>query len=157
FWIHKNHQGLFEALHLLRLKGVEPHVVLTGRVSDYRAPGHFDELMRQVEEWNVVEQVHYLGVVERLDVYDLIRQCICVVNPSLCEGWGYAVDEAAAIGKRVLASDIPAHREQAAPACELFDPRHTRELADRLQHIWHTTEPGPSGQLEVQARANMPT
>jgi glycosyltransferase involved in cell wall biosynthesis len=156
FWTHKNHRGLFEALHVLAGRGLRPHLVLTGRSSDYRDPDHFLGLMRLVTEWNLSDQVHYLGTVERSDVLDLMRQTICVVNPSLFEGWGYAMDEAAAVGKRMLASDISAHRDQAAPECEYFSPTSTDELADKLKSIWRHSEPGPDMHLETAARAQMP-
>jgi glycosyltransferase involved in cell wall biosynthesis len=156
FWIHKNHMALFDALHRLRRSGVEPHIVLTGRVNEYRDPEHFRKLMRQADEWGITSQLHYLGVVERTEVYDLIRQSICVVNPSLFEGWGYTVDEAGAVGKRVLASDLPAHREQQTRACEFFDPCNHDELATMLERIWRTAPPGPSIQLEIEARRRMP-
>ncbi len=156
FWVHKNHALLFKALHLLHQQGVQPHVVLTGRVEDYRDPGHFPRLMRQVTAWNIGPQVHYLGVVERNEVYDLMRQAICVVNPSLFEGWGYGVDEAAAVGKRILASDLPTHREQEPPACEFFDPANAEGLAEKLEHVWDSAEPGPSSGLEADARLRMP-
>jgi glycosyltransferase involved in cell wall biosynthesis len=156
FWIHKNHMALFHALHTLRKLGVEAHVVLTGRVNEYRDPEHFGKLMRQAEEWGIMSQLHYLGVVERAEVYDLIRQSICVVNPSLFEGWGYTVDEAGAVGKRVLASDLPAHREQQTLACEFFDPCNNDELAAMLQRVWRTAQPGPSIPLELEAQRRMP-
>jgi glycosyltransferase involved in cell wall biosynthesis len=100
--------------------------------------------------------VHQLGVVPRSDVYDLIRQSLCVVNPSLFEGWGYAVDEAAAVGKQILASDIAAHRAQQAPACELFNATDTEGLAAKLANIEQTATPGPSLALEAAARRRMP-
>lgn len=156
FWIHKNHVLVLQALRLLRERGACPQVVLTGRAEDYRNPHHFTTLMRQADQWRVAEQVHYLGVVDRPDVFDLIRQSICVLNPSLFEGWGYAVDEAAGVGKRILASDIRAHREQSAPACEFFSPSSSEELAEGLDRIWRTSAPGPSIELEQQARARMP-
>jgi glycosyltransferase involved in cell wall biosynthesis len=156
FWIHKNHMALFRALYTLRKAGVEPHVVLTGRVNEYRDPEHFRRLMRQAEEWAISPQLHYLGVVERAEVYDLIRQSICVVNPSLFEGWGYTVDEASAIGKRVLASDLPAHREQQTLACEFFDPSNSDELAALLERVWRTAQPGPNVPLELEAQRRMP-
>jgi glycosyltransferase involved in cell wall biosynthesis len=156
FWVHKNHTLLFQSLHVLRERNVEPHVVLTGRSEDYRSPDHFDSLMHQVAEWNLTGQVHYLGVVERDDVYDLIRQSICVVNPSLFEGWGYAVDEAAAIGKRILASDLPSHREQNAPECTYFEASDVHQLAGHLECIWRDAQPGPDATLEAAARAHMP-
>jgi glycosyltransferase involved in cell wall biosynthesis len=95
-------------------------------------------------------------VVERAEVYDLIRQSICVVNPSLFEGWGYTVDEAGAVGKRVLASDLPAHREQQTPACEFFDPSNSDALARMLERVWRMAQPGPSIPLEREAQKRMP-
>jgi glycosyltransferase involved in cell wall biosynthesis len=156
FWLHKNHRRLFEALHELAARGVRPHIVLTGSTLEYRDPSYFPALMQYVADLQLSEQVHYLGTVPRADVLDLIRQSICVVNPSLFEGWGYAVDEAASVGKRILASDIAAHRDQAAPACEYFDPGSTEDLADKLQNVWRRAAPGPDAQLEEQARASVP-
>jgi glycosyltransferase involved in cell wall biosynthesis len=156
FWLHKNHRRLFEALDLLSGRGVRPHVVLTGSSLEYRDPEHFPALMQFVADHNLSEQVHYLGSVPREDVFDLIRQSVCVVNPSLFEGWGYAVDEAASVGKRILASDIAAHHDQDPPACVYFDPHSTEELADRLAAVWRDTKPGPDARLETEARARAP-
>ena len=36
FWAHKNHLLVFEALSILKEKGVEPFFVLTGNPTDYR-------------------------------------------------------------------------------------------------------------------------
>jgi glycosyltransferase involved in cell wall biosynthesis len=156
FWTHKNHRRLFEALHVLATRGVRPHVVLTGSASDYRDPGYFRSLMQDMASWNLSDRVHYLGAVQRSDVFDLMRQTICVVNPSLFEGWGYAVDEAAGVGKRILASDIPAHRDLAPPGCEYFSPTSTDDMADKLESVWRHSEPGPDTALETAARAQLP-
>ncbi len=155
FWLHKNHRRLFEALNLLASRGLKPHVVLTGSSLEYRDAHYFPSLMQYVADCHLSDQVHYLGTVSRADVFDLIRQSICVVNPSRFEGWGYAVDEAASIGKRIVASDIAAHRDQAAPACEYFDPNDAEELAERLLCVWQTAAPGPDENLEARARAHM--
>lgn len=152
FWTHKNHIALLRALRMLRQRNVVPHVVFTGSAQDYRDPGHFDRLLASVSEWGLREQVHFLGVVDRVDVFDLMRQSICVVNPSRFEGWGYSVDEAAAIGKRILASDIPAHREQALPACTYFNPTNPEEIAETIASVWETGAAGPDKSLESMAR-----
>ncbi|MBV9170483.1 MAG: glycosyltransferase family 4 protein [Chloroflexi bacterium] len=156
FWTHKNHLGLLEALRILRGRGVRPHVVFTGSTHDYRDPEHFPSLQARIREWELTDWVHYLGIVEHEVVYDLIRQSLCVVNPSLFEGWGFSVDEAAAIGKRILSSDIPAHRDQQAPACEYFDPRSVDEIADKIEQVWLSAAPGPDLTLEARARQCMP-
>jgi glycosyltransferase involved in cell wall biosynthesis len=156
FWLHKNHRRLFEALDLLAARGVKAHVVLTGSSLEYRDPAYFQSLMQYVSDRGLSEQVHYLGTVSRAEVFDLMRQSLCVVNPSRFEGWGYAVDEAASVGKRILASNIVAHRDQAAPACEYFDPNNVDELADDLLRVWQTAQSGPDEQLEWQARSRVP-
>jgi hypothetical protein len=156
FWLHKNHRRLFEALHVLSREGIRPHVVLTGSPADYRDPDYFPTLMQYVADCQLSEQVHYLGSVPRGEVFDLIRQSICVVNPSLFEGWGYAVDEAASVGKRILASDIAAHREQSAPACEYVDANSVEDLACKLRSAWCNAKPGPDLKLEAEARARVP-
>jgi hypothetical protein len=156
FWLHKNHLRLFEALNLLADRGIKPHVVLTGSRLEYRNPDYFQWLMQFVADCQLSDQVHYLGTVPRDDVFDLMRQSLCVVNASRFEGWGYAVDEAASVGKRILASDIAAHREQAAPACDYFDAEDADVLADKLSDAWYTATPGPDLKLEEQARARVP-
>jgi hypothetical protein len=40
---------------------------------------------------------------------------ICVINPSKF-GLGIGIDEARSVGKRILASGLPSHSEQNAPA-----------------------------------------
>jgi glycosyltransferase involved in cell wall biosynthesis len=156
FWLHKNHLRLFEALNLLADRGVKPHVVLTGSTLEYRDPDYFPWLMQFVADCELSDQVHYLGTVSRSDVFDLMRQSVCVVNASRFEGWGYAVDEAASVGKRILASDIAAHRDQAAPACEYFDADDAEDLAEKLLHVWRSAAPGADAQLEQKARARVP-
>jgi glycosyltransferase involved in cell wall biosynthesis len=156
FWVHKNHSLVFEALRIARERGQDCRVVLTGRPEDYRRPDHFQTVMAQVRDWGLTDQVQYLGIVDRAEVYDFIRQSITVVNPSLFEGWGYTVDEAAAVGKHVLASDLPAHREQAPAACEFFDPLDAEDLARHMGEQWRWAPPGPSRDLEDAARERMP-
>lgn len=54
------------------------------------------------------------GGVAYADVYALMRFSVRVINPSLFEGWSSAVEECKSVGKRLVLSGIPVHREQAA-------------------------------------------
>ncbi len=85
----------------------------------------------------------------------LMRQAICVLNPSLFEGFGLTVDEARSLGKRALLSDIPAHREQDPPKANYFDPYNSEDLAEKLRMIWRDAEPGPDIELELEARQSL--
>ncbi len=156
FWKHKNHELAFRAIKALRDAGTGVFLVCTGNSVDYRHPTYFADLWQRLLEWDIGDRVRYLGLVPRQHVLSLIRQSICVLNPSLFEGWGYTVDEARSVGKQVLVSDIPPHREQNPPKAVFFDPHSLDDLVEKLAQIWQKTDPGPDMELEFQARAELP-
>ncbi|OGX05729.1 MAG: hypothetical protein A3G87_06900 [Omnitrophica bacterium RIFCSPLOWO2_12_FULL_50_11] len=156
FWKHKNHERVFEAVKNLKEKGREVTVVCTGSNTDYRHPRYFKDLFKKVSDWGLQQQVIYLKMVPHEHVIQLIRQSICLLNPSLFEGFGMTVNEAASVGKRVLLSDIPAHREQNVPQAVFFEPTQRGDLEEKIDHIWQKTLPGPDWELEKLACQNMP-
>ena len=156
FWVHKNHARVWEALRLLRERGVRPVVVCTGSVVDQRAPLHVADQFRQISEWDLREQVIYLGVVPRQHLFGLMRQSVRVINPSLFEGYGLTAAESRSLGKRTLLSDLPVLREQAPDDSLFFDPRDAADLAEKLELAWTTGAPGPDLALEAQARQELP-
>ncbi len=156
FWKHKNHELAFEAVKLLKDRGIEVFVVCSGYQGDYRHPDYFTDLLRKVSDWRIGDQIKLLGLVPRDHVFQLMRQSVCVLNPSLFEGLGLSVDEGRSIGKKLLLSDIPAHREQCAPQSVFFDPRNLEDLAEKLKAVWHDTLPGPHAEFEIEARESFP-
>lgn len=151
-WAHKNHQGVLDALKQLKAQGLAVNVVCTGALDDYRNANLVSGLLEKLSLAGLREQFILLGTVPRADVFALHRQAICVLNPSLFEGYGMSIAEARAIGKRVLASDLPAHRELNAPSAEYFDPHNANALAHAMMQIWDTSAPGPAFALEQEAR-----
>lgn len=129
FWKHKNHTIVVEALALLKARGKEVVVVCSGMEYDHRDPHYFVSLMQRVEAWGLMRCFRSLGVVPREDVFGLIRNCVSMINPSLFEGWSTSVEEARAIGKRIILSDIAVHREQAPARGAYFDPSSAEALA----------------------------
>ncbi|SRR5579884_708603 len=156
FWKHKNHELVFRAVKALKDSGIKISVVCTGNPVDYRHPTYFAGLCSRVSEWGIRDQVINLGLIPREHVLLCMRQSVCVLNPSLFEGWGYTVDEARSVGKQVLLSDIPAHREQNPPKATFFDPRDCDDLTAKLGQIWLNTEPGPDAELESESRRALP-
>jgi len=156
FWKHKNHELVFQALNILKDRGSRIFVACDGYQGDYRHPTYFQELVHKVCRWSVREQIAFLGLLPRDHMFQLMRQSVCVLNPSLFEGFGLTVDEARSIGKRVLISDIPAHREQNPLGALFFDPRDCEDLAQKLEKIWYEIPPGPDMKLESEARQSLP-
>jgi glycosyltransferase involved in cell wall biosynthesis len=156
FWKHKDHQLLFEAVKTLAGRGVDVTVVCTGYPGDYRDAGHFASLWENVSRWGIRDRIIYLGLIPHDDVLLLIRQSVCVVNPSRFEGWGISIAEASAVGKRVLLSDIPTHREQNPPKATFFTPGDPEDLGAKLAAVWNDWTGGPDLELERAARDSLP-
>ncbi len=153
FWQHKNHAMLFQALALLRARGVEPTVVCTGHPADFRSKDYFNTLLRQLHELGVAAQVRLLGLIARHEQIQLMRSALAVVQPSLFEGWSTVVEDARALGKPVIYSDIAVHLEQNPPGGVSFQRDSPESLAERLAEWWQTLPAGPDLAAESAARA----
>lgn len=156
FWKHKNHSRVFQAVRLLKDQGIEVIVVCSGNLIDYRHPNYFSELLQMASRLEIRNQIVFLGLIPRDHVFILIRQSICVLNPSLFEGFGLTTDEARSVGKQLLLSDIHVHKEQGPPKAIFFDPRDQEDLAKKIAEIWRDKSPGPDPELEAEARETLP-
>ncbi len=129
FWAHKNHAVVLRALQLLKEQGVSATVVATGATHDYRQPGFFSQLMRLAAECGVTEDFKVPGVIPYDHLVGLMREAVAFINPSRFEGWSTSVEEAKSMGKAILLSDIPVHREQAPERGVFFDANDPSALA----------------------------
>ena len=157
FWRHKNHEAVFRAVRHLKDQGLDVFIVCSGDLIDYRHPNYFSELLQLASRLGIFHQTLFLGLIPRDHVFALIRQSICVLNPSLFEGFGLTTDEARSIGKQTLLSDIPAHREQNPLGAIFFNPRDEKDLASKLKLVWSQQSPGPDLKLETEARETLPS
>jgi len=155
FWAHKNHEVVVEALDRLRRKGVRVTVVMTGLLADSRDPSNhaLSRLLQAVACGGLAGQVTLLGQVPRKDLVDLMRVAVIVIQPSRFEGWSTVVQDAKALGRPVVCSDIPVHREQAPEAIGFFPCDRPDILADLLAACWDALEPGPDRVGEERALA----
>jgi glycosyltransferase involved in cell wall biosynthesis len=78
-----------------------------------------------------------------------------VLQPSLFEGWSTSVEEVKSLGKSIIVSDIPVHREQDPSFALYFDPQNPAELAEKLLKTEKEKRPGPELELEQSARAQL--
>ena len=138
FWTHKNHEVVIEALAHCSDKVT---VVCTGSTSDHRNAAHFARLQALVSSHGLNRRFRILGIVPYAHVLALMRQSVAVLNPSRFEGWSTPVEEAKLLGKPLLLSSIPVHREQAAGSARYFDPDDHGSLGTLLEDIM--ADPGP--------------
>ncbi len=136
FWAHKNHEVVIEALRRLKDSGRAATVVCTGLMRDPRQPQHAANLMKRVSEYALDKQFRPLGVVPYAHMLGLMRDAAAVLNPSLFEGWSTSVEEARSMGKAIVLSDIPVHREQAPDRGIYFDPHESEDAARAIWEAW---------------------
>lgn len=73
-----------------------------------------------------------LGVVPRSDYVQLVRAAALIVQPSRYEGWSSVVEDARALRKRIVLSDIAVHLEQAPPGGIYFRTGDATAFAGRI-------------------------
>ena len=155
FWQHKNHKIVVEALGKALSRCPRLTIVCTGNTNEERELGYFSHLLGMISMADVREQMVLLGLVPRDDLFSLMRQSIAVLQPSLFEGWSTTVEEVKSLGKPLIVSDIPVHREQNAPSAHYFDPLDADSLADCLVRNFLNLRPGPDMKMEELARASL--
>jgi glycosyltransferase involved in cell wall biosynthesis len=155
FWRHKNHQVVIEALLQLRRRGICPRVVMTGLLSDYRDPNNdtISHILQAIASAGLADEITILGMVPDTDLVNLMRTAAVVIQPSRFEGWSTVVQDSKALGRPLICSDIPVHREQAPEALGFFPCDGASALADLLAATWPSLEPGPDPQTEQRSLA----
>lgn len=152
FWQHKNHLIVFEALKLLKARGINPTVVCTGHIGDYRRPDYSDTILKAIHQSGLADQVRLLGLIPKLDQVQLMRRSLALIQPSLFEGWSTLVEDARSLGKPMILSDLPVNLEQDPPHSVFFDRTSAEQLSQRIEDAWTSRAPGPDLTTEQQAR-----
>jgi len=155
-WVHKNHELVVRALAVLASRGRPPLVVSTGQTEDYRRPTHFPALVDRLRQAGLADRFRFLGLIPYAEVAVLMRRAVAMINPSFFEGWSTTVEEAKSLGKRLLLSDIPVHREQAPTRGSYFDPRDPEALAQRIAETMAGHDPATERLAAEDAAKELP-
>lgn len=150
FWAHKNHIIILKAVRLLKQKGKLVTVVFTGKEYDYRNPDYFETLQYFVEQNDLVQQVRFLGFIDRLHQLCLMKQAKAIIQPSLFEGWSSVIEDAKCLNKQVFASDLPVHQEQLGEYGKYFDPSDEEFLACLIEQTLNGETISINYQYELQ-------
>lgn len=129
FWKHKNHSVVLKALKILVERGGAVNFVFSGKEEDYRNPDYVPALKTYVRDNRLSAYCQFLGFIPREHQLLIMKNAKAVIQPSLFEGWSTVVEDAKAIGKHVIASDIKTHREQLGKYGLYFDPNDEFTLA----------------------------
>ena len=131
-WHHKNHDGLLQALQLLKeQEGLSINAVFTGRDVDN---GY--QLDEMAARYGVSDLVYNLGYLPVEEVVYLYRQARLLVFPSLFEGCGIPLIEAMVVGCPIAAANRTSLPEVAGEAALYFDPTQPSEIAAAIKRLW---------------------
>lgn len=125
---NKNVITLLRAVKLLNQKGIQFNVLVVGDGEDS------NKLKRFVEDQEMSNQIRFVGY--RNDAWSLLKGSKGFVSLSLYEGEPNVVLEAAALGCRLILSDIPAHRSLKGLSNMMFvNPDSELEVGNALESL----------------------
>lgn len=140
FWLyvahayrHKNHARLLQAYRDLKNgKDIWPLVL--------RGDTLAETLRSQISELNLQSDVVFLPRLERSELPGLYSAATALVFPSLYEGGGIPVAEAAACGCPVAASALPSIREVIQDSALYFNPLDIKSIAAAMRKFMDDAE-----------------
>ena len=152
----KNHKTLFEALGILRKQGLKINLVCTGNIINHTDLDFANQILQMITDNGIRDQLYLLGLIPRDHQVALYRMATALVQPSVNEGWSTLVEEAKALGKNILLSDIPVHREQMPHNPYFFESLNSVLLASKIKEVYVTfgDQAFPNRQIEENALHN---
>jgi glycosyltransferase involved in cell wall biosynthesis len=132
FWPHKNHMAVFKALALLLKEKKDIHIVFTGKFDDERNKVYVNELKAFIDQHSLRDHVTLTGFISREEQIQLIKNARAIIQPSFFEGWSTVIEDAKALNKLMIVSDIPVNREQIAKNAWFFVPESEQVLAEHI-------------------------
>ncbi len=149
---HKNHTIVFEAIRLLKKRGLKVKIVCTGNKFCFQNESYFAGVESFIRDNDLSSQVNILGMIPRAEQVALIRGAVAVLQPSQFEGWSTAVEDAKTLGKTLLVSDIEVHREQLGDHGQSYLKVDDAESwAEAMHQAWIAGAPGPDPNAEAVA------
>lgn len=133
FHKHKNHRVLFLALAKLKEMGIKKSMAITGKFPDAADSPYMTELHKIINDNELHDQIHMLGIISRNDQLQLMKHSQAVIQPSLFEGWSTVIEDARSLQVPVIASNLRVNIEQLTETGVYFDPHNTDELVSILK------------------------
>lgn len=146
---HKNHAVMLRAASRLTPKPAIRIIGQGGEASNLRRlAGELGVALTLTDAW-----------VSDDEIVTAYRSAHAVICPSRFEGFGLTPMEGIAMGKVVIASDIPPHRELMRQQVRYFQPEDDRALAEQMEEVMGSEattaypSPSPLHDLTIEACA----
>ncbi len=125
----KNHSLLLKAIDRLNhQRKHNVHLVIAGN-----GP-LINTLKKQMQDLDITDSVHFVGYLQRVEVYKMLHQIDTYAMPSKWEGFSAAALQAMAVGVPCVFSNIPSFASQYPDDLVYFhDPQSVGDLANALE------------------------
>ncbi len=128
----KGIQEYIDACKLLKAKKYEFEAQLAGSIDEISTMG---VPKSTISEWHKKGIINYLGEVK--NVSELIISCQCVVLPSYREGTPKSLLEAGAIGRPIIATNVPGCRDvvihnENGYLCDVKSPNSLADMMEKM-------------------------
>jgi glycosyltransferase involved in cell wall biosynthesis len=144
FWPHKNHITLLFAAKILKEKfGINFDIVFTA--SD---KGNLAYIKEKTKEFNLTEQVHFLGFVDIKKIIQLYKNAFALIFASFFGPDNIPPLEAFGLGCPVISANFAGAKEQMRDAALFFEPGDECELAEQIKKLYDN----PDLRSEIVAR-----
>ncbi len=130
-WSHKNHLTLIRALERYdEFYGDPPTLVLTGYQSEAQA-----QVSNAIKNSKLSKKVYFLGYVNQDFMPAIYKNAICLVFPSMFEGFGIPLVEAMRTNCPIIAANNTTMKEIAGDAAIYFNTMDEIELAVMIRFM----------------------
>jgi len=126
----KNFERLFKAFELLSPLSQGLHLVLVGG-EGWKNKDFF----RMVKTHPLKAHIHMTGYLPRDALASCYQDAICLMFPSLYEGFGLPILEAMSCGAPVITSNVSSMKEVAGNAALLVNPYDTGAISDAMNRL----------------------
>ena len=135
FWAHKNHEILIEAVNKLKDELPDLCLVFTGSEKN-----NYQNIIRNIDEYNLNKMVVNLGFVSQSDIYNLYSVARALIFPSFFGPTNIPPLEAFYFGCPAAVADVYGMAEQIQSAAILFDPTSLTKVIDTVRILWNDDE-----------------
>lgn len=147
---HKGFPILFEALAMLRRRGIQTALYATVAFEDW--PQEVSTYLERIRDLGLQDTVFFLGRVPQEQMGGVYAAGDVMVYPSLCESFGFPMLEGMDHGVPIVAAGTQISRELCGEAALYYDANDASGLARAIEA---TTDPSLRAELATKGRQRM--
>jgi len=150
----KDYETLCRAMRILLDDGFDIRVVSTCGSLDADDP-YRRQIRRLVGRLGLDSNLIVLDPLPRELQLEVMRNALAILQPSLYEGWGLGIEDARMLGRPIVLSDIPIHREHHGVDAKFFEAGNPSAFAAAIKEINHRVPSATTVVLEKAGNAEV--